>query len=144
KETSISEYLERTDLRAFFEQQCRAYVAGGRQEQKHRLARDQACTALQFPHEQFRAGQPLLAVAAFRAQRDAQCLLAQAPTGSGKTLAVIFPGLKAMPEAGLDKLFYLTAKNSGRQMALDALQRLSPDGEGAWRVLEMVARDKQC
>src|SRR5690606_41828441 len=41
-------------------------------------------------------------------------------------------------------IFYLTAKNSGRQMALDALQRLSPEGEGAWRVLEMVARDKQC
>lgn len=144
KETSISEYLECADLWAFFEQQCRAYVAWGRQEQKHRLARDQACTALQFPYEQFRAGQRQLAVAAFRAQRDAQCLLAQAPTGIGKTLAVVFPGLKAMPEAGLDKLFYLTAKNSGRQMALDALQRLSPDGEGAWRVLEMVARDKQC
>jgi len=144
KETALAEYANRAQLQEFFEQQCRLYQQWARQEQRHRQARDQICRELRFPFEGFRAGQRELAVAAYRAQRDAHCLMAQAPTGIGKTLAVVFPGLKAMPEAGLDKLFYLTAKNSGRQMALDALGRLAPAAPAPWRVLELVARDKQC
>ncbi len=143
-ETALAEYKDRTQLQAFFEQQCRLYQIWAQQEQQHRQTRDQACRHLSFPFAGFRTGQRELAVAAYRAQRDAQCLMAQAPTGIGKTLAVLFPGLKAMPEAGLDKLFYLTAKNSGRQMALDALDRLATAGPAPWRVLELVARDKQC
>lgn len=143
-ETALADYADRAQLQAFFEQQCRLYQDWARQEQAHRQERDQACRELVFPFGGFRPGQRELAVAAYRAQRDAHCLMAQAPTGIGKTLAVLFPGLKAMPQAGLDKIFYLTAKNSGRQMALDALDRLSPPDSRPWRVLELVARDKQC
>ena len=45
-----------------------------------------------------------------RKARDGGCLLAQAPTGIGKTLGTLFPLLKAAPEAGLDKLFFLAAR----------------------------------
>jgi DNA excision repair protein ERCC-2 len=69
-------------------------------------------------------------------------LLAQAPTGIGKTLGSLFPLLKAWPAAQLDKIFFLTAKSSGRQLALDALTTLGRDTP--LRVLELTARDKAC
>jgi len=74
-----------------------------------------------------------------------RCLLAQAPTGIGKTMGTLFPLLKAAPAQRIDKVFFLAAKTSGRQMALDALARLSDSAPAPpLRVLELVARDKAC
>ena len=74
-----------------------------------------------------------------------RCLLAQAPTGIGKTMGTLFPLLKAAPAQHIDKVFFLAAKTSGRQMALDALARLSDSAPALpLRVLELVARDKAC
>ncbi len=45
----------------------------------------------------------------------------------------------------LDKVFYLVAKTSGRQLALDALRRFQPaDSTLPLRVVELVARGKSC
>ena len=116
----------------------------GRGRSRRTGARDAALEALRFPHE-FRGGQRELAVAAYRKARDGGCLLAQAPTGIGKTLGTLFPLLKAAPEAGLDKLFFLAAKGPGRALALQALDTLNaqPAAPGL-RVLELQARDKLC
>jgi DNA excision repair protein ERCC-2 len=46
--------------------------------------------------------------------------MAQAPTGIGKTAGTVFAMLKAAKPHGLDKVFYLTAKSTGRRLALDA------------------------
>ena len=76
-----------------------------------------------------------------------QPLLAQAPTGIGKTVGTLFPLLKAGPGTRWDKLFYLAAKTPGRQLALDALEKLTQvDTPRAipLRVLERVARDRAC
>ena len=71
--------------------------------------------------------------------------MAQAPTGIGKTLGTLFPLLKASPGTGLDKVFFLAAKGSGRGLALEALDTLNaqPAAPGL-RVLDLVARDKAC
>jgi DNA excision repair protein ERCC-2 len=72
-------------------------------------------------------------------------LLAQAPTGIGKTVGTLFPALKAMANGQVDKVFYLVAKTSGRQLALDALRRLqSTDSQPPVRVVELMARGKFC
>ena len=51
-----------------------------------------------------------------------------------------------MPEQQIDRLFFLTAKTPGRQLALDALQSLRKHSETplSLRVLEHTARDKAC
>ena len=55
------------------------------------------------------------------------------------------PLLKACPNQQLDKLFFLTAKTSGRQLALDALALLrNVEPMPSLRVLELTARDKAC
>ena len=130
-------------LRAHFDDQCERFIAWAAQELQHRAARDAALTALAFPHASFRPGQRELAEAVYRAAVAQRCLMAQAPTGIGKTVGTLFPLLKAWPGQQLDKIFFLTAKSAGRQLALDALDVRSRAATPL-RVLELVARDKAC
>ena len=134
-----------SDLQAFFEALCERFMAWADAELAHRAERDEALTDLRFPHGSFRDGQRDLAKAVFNAARLGRCLLAQAPTGIGKTVATLFPVLKACPGQEIDKVFFLTAKGSGRALALNALQTLQHnDAVRPLRVIELIARDKAC
>jgi len=145
QETVFTVHCTATELRQHFERQCERFLAWAEQQLTHRAARDDALRSLAFPFGEFRAGQRALAEAVYRAAMSGRCLLAQAPTGSGKTMGTLFAQLRAVPTRQLDKLVFLTAKTSGRQLALDALNRI---GTGApqlpLRSLELVARDKAC
>lgn len=153
KETAISEVHDAASLRGFFEDHARRFLDWALQQSAHRLQRNAYLHAMPFPFEQMHPGQRQLAEAAYRTCRDGGTLLAQAPTGIGKTLGTLFPALKATARGELDRVFFLTAKTSGRQLALDGMQRLrpapAPDPDGTpssppIRVLELVARDKAC
>ncbi|WP_082549307.1 ATP-dependent DNA helicase [Rhizobacter sp. Root404] len=134
-----------SELQAFFEALCERFIAWADCELAHREGRDAALTILQFPHAEFRAGQRDLSKAVFNAARLGRCLLAQAPTGIGKTIATLFPMLKACPPQELDKIFFLTAKGSGRSLALNALETIRRSQPGMpLRVIELVAREKAC
>lgn len=145
QETVLEQALDAATLEAHFDGLCTRYLAWGQAEQAHRTARDAALRALAFPHPAFRPGQRELAEAVYKAVRHGRTLMAQAPTGIGKTVGTLFPALKAMPAAGLDKLHFLTAKTPGRQLALDALAQIGRAAPALpLRVVELVARDKAC
>ena len=141
QETVLPVWHSAVELKAFFETLCARYAGWARAELAHRAARDAALRALAFPFEGFRPGQRELAAAVYRCHGAGRHLLAQAPTGIGKTMATLFAALRAAPAQGTHKLFYLTAKTPGRQLALHALQRMKAQ---PLRVLELVARDKAC
>ena len=150
-ETPLTSWASAAELRAHFEDLCTRYAGWARAERAHRVARDAALRTLTFPFAAFRTGQRALAEAVYRTHSKGRVLMAQAPTGIGKTMATLFAALKAAPgngqDPGTDKLFYLTAKTPGRQLALDALDQLTQaDTPQAipLRVLERVARDKAC
>jgi DNA excision repair protein ERCC-2 len=145
QETTFEEKHSADALRAFFEERCRDFLAWAAQEEAHRVGRDASLSSLAFPHPAFRTGQRELAAAVFRGAATGRCVMAQAPTGIGKTVGTVFSMLKAAPPHGLDKVFYLTAKSTGRQLALDAAARVA-QGERTvpLRVLELSARDKAC
>ncbi len=133
------------ELQTFFEALCERFINWADAELLHRAERDAALTSLRFPHPEFRAGQRDFAKSVFNAARLGRCLLAQAPAGIGKTVATLFPMLKACPVHELDKVFFLTAKGSGRALALNALETLRHNAPGMpLRVIELVAREKSC
>ena len=142
-ETVLRELASAQTLAALFTGLCERFVAWAEQELAHRLARDAALAALQFPHPAFRPGQRDLAETIFKASSSGRCVMAQAPTGIGKTVGTLFPVLKAAPQHKIDKVFYLAAKTPGRKLALDAARSLTGDAVPL-RVLELVARDKAC
>jgi DNA excision repair protein ERCC-2 len=144
-EFPLSELFSAPELEAYFAEQCEKLQTWADREVAHRLARDKQLASLKFPHPEFRTGQRFLSEAVYKTANRGKCLMAQAPTGIGKTLGTIFPLLKAMPKKKLDKVFFLTAKTSGRKLALDALEVLresNPDLK--LRTLELVAREKAC
>lgn len=148
-EFPLHQVFQADALFGFFNDLCATFLAWARRELAHRQRRDQALAQLGFPQLPFRAGQRALAAAVYRACMQSGTLLAQAPTGIGKTIGTLYPALRAMPQRGTDKLFFLTAKTPGRQVALDALQdlRLPPQPDAATlplRVIELVAKDKAC
>ena len=151
KETVLTQLHAAASLEAFFVEQCERFIGWASQEEAHRSARNAALGTLAFPHAEFRSGQRELAVSVYRAARDGQNLMAQAPTGIGKTLATIFPLLKACAADQVERIFFLTAKTPGRALALDAVDVLHASAEAngnvnalPLRTLELVARDKAC
>ncbi|WP_236675089.1 ATP-dependent DNA helicase [Piscinibacter sp. HJYY11] len=146
REQVFTQACSAEELRSHFESHCERFLAWAEQEVAHRSQRDETLAALPFPHGHFRTGQRELAEAVYRATVQGRVLMAQAPTGIGKTVGTLFPMLKAMPGQQLDQVFFLTAKGSGRQLALEAAERLQ-SGQPArpiLRTLELVARNKAC
>ena len=133
------------ELQTLFEARCEAFMAWALQEAAHRQARDTALHELPWLRPAFRPGQRDLAEAVFRTAMAGRTLLAQAPTGIGKTLGTLYPLVRALPRAGLDKLVYVTCKGTGRGPALHALNDLceaAPDA--GLRVLSLSAKEQAC
>jgi DNA excision repair protein ERCC-2 len=144
-ETVFDELQSAADLEQHFSAQCQQFMSWAEAESAHRQLRNEALRELRFPYAQLHGGQRELAQAVYRRVRAGGALLAQAPTGIGKTVGTLFPALKAMANSQVDKVFYLVAKTSGRQLALDALRRMQPaDSRPPARVVELVARGKVC
>jgi DNA excision repair protein ERCC-2 len=145
RETTLIQQFTAAELKRNFESLAERFLTWAHSELDHRTGRDRALNALRFPHSSFRTGQRSLAENVFRAARHGRCLLAQAPTGIGKTIGTLFPLFKAAPEQQLDKIFFLSAKGTGREVALQAIDKIS-NGESAIKLrwLELVAREKAC
>jgi len=145
KETVLCERHTAVELQAHFIDVCERFTAWAEQELAHRQARDASLSAMRFVHEQFRSGQRELAESVYKAAATGRCLLAQAPTGIGKTIGTVFPMLKACPKKELDKVYFLTAKTSGRAAALHAIANLKTHNPSLrLRELELRAKDKAC
>lgn len=129
------------ELEAFFLDIAHKYLARQRALHDHKERLCAELSALAFPYESFRAGQRELAAQVYAAIRDGERLLAQAPTGMGKTMAVLFPALKALGEGKCERLFYLSARGTGKAAALDAVALLSAR---ELYCLELSARDAMC
>jgi DNA excision repair protein ERCC-2 len=140
-ETILAQTFAAEELQAFFDEHCAQYADWARSELAHRTARDQVLQAMSFPFE-FYPAQRQLAESVYRAAVQGEHLLAQAPTGVGKTLGTLFPMLKAMGAQRIDRIFYLAAKTTGRELALHALRALTSTVK--LRVLEITAREKVC
>ncbi|MAP31696.1 MAG: ATP-dependent DNA helicase [Marinobacter sp.] len=148
KETVLTETATAGELWQELETLCGLYKAWAEQEEHHRELRDALLAKLRFPFPDFRPRQRQLAETVYKNSVKTGTLLLEAPTGLGKTLGTLFPALMAMPAAKQDRLYYLTCRNTARQLALDAVDKLqhARDELQPWplRVLELVSKDDAC
>jgi len=144
RETCLTEHCSAQQLTQYFEDHCERFLVWATLEMAHRERRDRFLSELRFPHESLRSGQRQVAEAVYRSALTGQTVMVQAPTGIGKTLGTLFPQLKAAPRGRLDKIFFLVAKTSGRELALGAVRQLLGDESAALRTLELVAKDAAC
>ena len=109
----------------------------------HERARDASLRALSFPFDAYRAGQREMAVQVYTAIRQRRRLFASMPTGTGKSAAALFPALKALGEGLTGRIYYLTARTTQRQGALEAIMRMRRQPLHLW-TLTLDAKEKQC
>ncbi len=96
---------------------------------------------IEFPFSEKRAGQRELMRAVFQAMKQNEILYTIAPTGIGKTMATLFSALKTLEKK--DKLFYLTAKGSGKNAPVDAIKLLEKNGLRI-KTIDITAKRKIC
>ncbi len=135
--------MTRAALEAFVAPLLEVWIAWIERLEAWRQCRDTSIKALNFPFDDFRDGQRHMAVAVYRAIRREGRAMIQAPTGIGKTMAALFPSVKALGEALVAKIFYLTARTTGRQAAEKALAVLRDRGLHL-KHLSLTAKDKIC
>lgn len=98
---------------------------------------------LAFPFAHFRNGQHRLAKYAYALAKRGGVLFVEAPTGIGKTMSTLFPLVKSFADSGIEKIFYLTAKNSGKDAAKQAANILLNNGMVMTYVI-ITAKEKVC
>ena len=137
------EVLSRDALEAFFSDLVARYLKWARRIADWRQLRDDAALGLSFPFTEYRNGQRDMAVAVYRAMRDGEQAIIQAATGIGKTMAALFPAVKALGEGHLQRIFFLTARTTGKDAAHTAFDHLQKAGMRLKRVF-LTAKDKIC
>lgn len=97
---------------------------------------------IDFPFENPRDGQLKMSSEITKHFTDKEMLYCLAPTGIGKTMSSIYGAIKAMTDLS-DKLFYLTAKSSGKMSAIRAVNLLISKGLKI-KALELSSKQKMC
>lgn len=131
------------ELEQFFSELTSNYLAWAEVIYDWQKSRDLSLSSLEFPFAGYRAGQRQMAVESFRVIRDAQQMLVQAPTGIGKTMATIFPAVKSFSEETIRKIFFFSARTTGKELAKSACVALQKNG-AKLKTLVITAKDKIC
>ena len=105
--------------------------------------RDESIKALPFPFKKYRQGQRELAKYAYAITKKRGRLFVEAPTGIGKTVSTLFPFIKAISDDENTKIFYLTAKTSGKEAAHQAIKIMKENGLSLSDII-ITAKDKIC
>ena len=140
----LEENWKASELQEYFELLAEKYCAWQTQLNQRRHQLQQWLEQLQFPYGEMHASQRVMAEAVYKAAATGRVVLAEAPTGTGKTLAALFPALKSIPRTPVDKIFYLTAKTTGKQLALENIQLITSAAATPLRTLELTAQEKAC
>ncbi|MFA7701102.1 MAG: PD-(D/E)XK nuclease family protein, partial [Bacilli bacterium] len=105
--------------------------------------RNETSGTLNFPFLNFRKGQRELAKYAYGIAKNGGTLFAEAPTGIGKTISTLYPFVRSFSDGVNEKIFYLTAKNSGKEAARQAVELMKSKGVKLTEVV-VTAKDKIC
>lgn len=138
-----SRYFKKEEIEKEIYSYCDEYLLFQVELRKHKKERDESAKSLPFPYSRFRKGQRELAKYAYGIAKQGGLLFAEAPTGIGKTLSTLYPFVKSFQKDRVDRIFYLTAKNSGSLSALEGVIQLEEKGLKA-RCSLLLAKEKIC
>lgn len=130
------------ELTSFFKETIKQYLHWLKLIETHEENRNKSILGLSFPFDDYREGQRELMKASYKTFIKNGIFYAIAPTGVGKTIATLFSSLKAINQNN-QKIFYLTAKNLGKRIALKTMDLLLNKGLQA-KAIEITAKDLIC
>lgn len=143
QEYRLEKNFSADDLKLYCEHLANSYCKWQEKINRRLHQLDTWINQLVFPFGAMHTSQRIMAEAVYKAAATGRVVLAEAPTGTGKTLAGLFPAIKAMVTTDVNKIFYLTAKTTGKQLALENIQLIASDSTPL-RTLELTAQEKIC
>jgi DNA excision repair protein ERCC-2 len=136
-------YFAAADLRPFFEELVARYLEWATRLTHWQRRRDDSIQHLAFPFDAYRPGQQEMVDAVYQTIQGSGRIFIQAATGIGKTMAVLFPAVRAMADHACEKIFYLTARTTGRIAAEKAIDEMRARGL-CLKCLSLTAKEKAC
>lgn len=131
------------ELAVFFDSLVKGYLGWAEKIHNWKDTRDFSIGKARFPFSRYRPGQDMMIKEVDLVIKDGKNLIIQAPTGIGKTMAVIFPAIRALPDNSARRIFFLTARTTGRNTAEQCLDLLRTTGLKI-KHLSLTAKDKIC
>lgn len=138
----IDEMYTKEELEPFMEQTLQIYLKWYLILVRSMTLKLKSAKSFTFPFGDFRSYQRELSASVYHCIKERKQLLLRAPTGIGKTMGTIFPSIKALSDQE-QKIFYLTAKTIGRQVAEKAFDVCLATGWVA-KVTTITAKEKIC
>ncbi len=142
-EKTFVRHFTLAELQTFFDDLVTPYLTWFRKVHGWQASREQSILQHNFPYAEYRPGQREMAVAVYKAIRANDRLYVQSPTGVGKTIATLFPAVKALGQGLAARIFFLTAKTSGRLVAEKALEDMRQGGVQL-KSVTLTAKEKIC
>ncbi len=141
--TQEEHFFSRDELENFFLETFSKYYRWIVFGEKRRKARDDSLRDVSFPHGSFRKGQENFSKCIIEAAQASKTLYVRAPTGIGKTAAAVFGAVKALEENMTEKIFYLTAKNTTKEIVRKTLNLFRDRGVDIKSVV-ITAKSRIC
>lgn len=111
--------------------------------QHHINKRNLSAQDIKFPFDEYRAGQKEMATYVYKGCRENSVQFLQAPTGIGKTMGTIYPAIKSFAHENTERIFYITAKNTIKKVATEAVDALRNKGL-VINSLTLTAKETSC
>lgn len=105
--------------------------------------RDGSISSLSFPHDTYRVGQRKLIISIYKTIQEEKKIFVNGPTGIGKTISTLFPSIMSMTQGSVEKIFYLTSKNTQREIVESTLCSLL-EKELKLKYTSLTAKEKIC
>jgi len=139
----VQKEYSKDELRLFTENLLQSYISWNKILEEWKRTLLLSCKECNFPFTSYRAGQREMAAAVYRTISAKNQALIEAPTGIGKSISTIFPAIKAIGEKKIDKIFYLSARTTGKEAAETALAALRKNNLTI-KSLVLTAKKKIC
>ena len=142
--TTIFEYnYTKDEILDWFDNNLSFIINIFENRQEHINKRNLSAREMKFPFGEYRLGQKEMATYVYKGCKDNTIQFLQAPTGIGKTMGTIYPSVKAFAHEGYEKIFYVTAKNTIKKIAKEAINVLREKGL-VINSLTMTAKETSC
>ena len=138
----FSQELEVEELNLWFLKVVALYKRWADFSYHWNILRTDSIHQMKFPYE-YRRGQKDLVSNVYRSIYHGGLLFMEAPTGSGKTIGTLFPGVMAMGQNLIRRIFYLTSKTITGKVAKDTFDLFAKEGYRGKTVI-LTAKDKIC
>lgn len=131
KDKNIRKFIERvytiSELTSFVESLIASYSQYLRIVLQYKQIRNETCQNLTFPFNSLRKGQQEMMDFISNAADKKKTVYIEAPTGIGKTISTLYPLIEKFKNNNCDSIYYLTSKNSIKNVAMDTIRKICHD-----------------